>query len=209
MPASNPVISAAASSPNLTWSLIVLQKRRTPGIGPRGCGLGIDGSIATAQPASGRLFVLLVVVDLGELRVDDVLVLAAGALTAGSAVGTARAARRGLFLRLLVHCLAELHRSLRQRVGLGRDRLGVSTLQGLLEIGERVLDRAPVAFADLGAVLGQRLLGGMHQRLGVVLGLDLGLALLVFLGVRFRVLDHALDVGLGQAARSLDADLLL
>src|SRR5215470_4101865 len=208
MPAFHPVISSAASSPNLTWSLIVLQKRRTPGIGPRGCGLGIDGSIATAQPASGRLFVLLVVVDLGELRVDNVLVLAAGALTAGCAVGTTRAARRrGLFLRLLVHRLAELHRSLRQRVGLGRDRLGVGALQGLLEVGQRVLDRAPVAFADLGAVLGQRLLGGVHQRLGVVLGLDLGLALLVFLGVRFSVLDHALDVGLGQAARSLDADL--
>src|SRR5262245_34941745 len=105
MPASNPVVSAAVSSPNLTWSLMMLQKRRTPGIGPRGCGLGIDGSIATGSPASGRLFVLLVVVDLGELRVDDILVLAAGALTAGRATGTVR--RRGLFLRLLVHRLAE------------------------------------------------------------------------------------------------------
>src|SRR5262245_66404342 len=99
MPASNPVVSAAASSPNLTWSLIVLQKRRTPGIGPRGCGLGIDGSIATAQPASGRLFVLLVVVDLGELRVDDVLVLAAGTLTAGCAGGPSGTVRRRGLLR--------------------------------------------------------------------------------------------------------------
>src|SRR5215510_4604542 len=99
MPASNPVVSAAVSSPNLTWSLMMLQKRRTPGIGPRGCGLGIDGSIATGSPASGRLFVLLVVVDLGELRVDDILVLAARTLAAGSAIRAAgTTGRRGLFL---------------------------------------------------------------------------------------------------------------
>src|SRR5262245_39602826 len=142
MPASNPVVSAAASSPNLTWSLIVLQKIH-PRDWPRGCGLeSTAASQATAQPASGRLFVLLVVVDLGELRVDDVLVLAAGTLAAGSAARTAgtigTAAGRRLFLRLLVHRLAELHRSLRQRIGLGRDRLRVGALQGLLEIGERV-----------------------------------------------------------------------
>jgi hypothetical protein len=43
----------------------------------------------------------------------------------------------------------------------------------------------------------------------VVLGLDRRLALLVFLGVSLRVLDHLLDVSLGQTARRLDADLLL
>src|SRR5262245_64388791 len=92
MPASNPVISAAASSPNLTWSLMMLQKRYTPRIGPRGCGLeSTAASQATAQPASGRLLVLLVIVDFGELRVDDVLVLAAGTLAAGSAAGTGTA----------------------------------------------------------------------------------------------------------------------
>ena len=43
----------------------------------------------------------------------------------------------------------------------------------------------------------------------MVLGLDLGFALLVFLGVRFGVFHHPLDVRLGQTARCLDADLLL
>ena len=43
----------------------------------------------------------------------------------------------------------------------------------------------------------------------MVLGLDLRLALLVLLGVGLGVLDHALDVGFRQAARGLDADLLL
>src|SRR5262245_66013140 len=157
--------------------------------------------MAKAALTLGRLFVLLVVVDLGEFRVDDVLVLAAGAIAAGrSAAGTGR---RGTFLGLFVHGLAELHRGLCQRIGLGRDRCSIAALERFLEVGHRVLDRAPLALADLRAVLGERLLGGMDQRLGVVLRLDLGLALLVLFGVRFRVLDHALDVSLGQAARRL------
>src|ERR1700691_5503519 len=72
-----------------------------------------------------------------------------------------------------------------------------------------VVDFGELGLADLGAVFGQRLLGHMDKRLGVVLRLDLGFALLVFLGVRFGVLDHLLDVALGQAAGRLDADLLL
>src|SRR5215831_14026042 len=159
-----------------------------------------------AAAGSGRLLVLLVVVDLGKFRVDDVLFLAtsvaAGGRAAGSAAGRA-------FLRLLVHGLAELHRRLRQRVGLGRDRSRIAALEGFLEVGHGVLNRAPIVLADLRAVLGERLLGAVHQRLGVVLGFHLGLALLVVLGVRLRVLDHALDVGLRQPARGLDADLLL
>src|SRR5262245_18443637 len=162
MPASTPSFLPRRRRRILPGHSWCFKKDAPPGLAP-GVWTGIDGSIATAQPASGRLFVLLVVVDLGELRVDDVLVLAAGTLAPGSAARTARtarAARSGLFLRLLVHRLAQLHRSLRQRIGLGRDRLRVGALQGLLEIGERVLDRAPVAFADLGAMFGQRLLGG-------------------------------------------------
>src|SRR5262245_42241926 len=149
-----------------------------------------------ASPRLGRLFVLLVVVDLGEFRVDHVFVLAAGTSAAGTrAAGTAR--RRGTFLRLLVHGLAELHRGLRERIGLGRDRRGIAALERFLEVGHGVLDRAPIALADLRAMLAQRLLGSMDQRLSVVLRLDLGLALLVLFGVGFRILDHALDVSLG------------
>src|SRR5262249_19595005 len=111
-----------------------------------------------------RLF-LVVVVDFGELRVDDVILR--------SVLG-----RIGLGL-LLVHGLAELHRSLRQRVGLGLDRLGVVALQRFLQIADGILDRAAVGFADLRAVLGQRLLGGMHQRVGMVLGVDRLAAFLV------------------------------
>jgi hypothetical protein len=128
---------------------------------------------------------LLVVVDLGELRVDHVLFLAglARRRSAGSA-STWSAVTRLTFLLLLVHRLAELHRSLRQRIGLGLDRIGVVALERFLEIGNAVLDRLALGFVDLRAVLGQSLLGGVQQRLGVVLRLDLSLPLLVLFGVR-------------------------
>src|ERR1700730_11126429 len=103
-----------------------------------------------------RLLVVLVVVDLGEFRVDHVVLC--------SILG-----RIGLSL-LLVHRLAELHGSLRQRIGLGLDRLGV-------------VDGAAFALLDLRAMFGQRLLGGMHQRIGMVLGIDRLAALLVLGGV--------------------------
>src|SRR5206468_7483103 len=41
-----------------------------------------------------------------------------------------------------------------------------------LQIADGVLDGAALALRDLGAMLGQRLLGGMNQRIGVVLGVD-------------------------------------
>src|SRR5262249_32778664 len=136
-------------------------------------------------------------------------------LLLASAIATGRGAARAAigagsaFLLLLVHGLAELHRGLRERIGLGGNRLGVVALERLFQVGHRVLDRAPLGLADLGAVLGERLLGRMHQRLGVVLGFHLRLALLVLIGVGLGILDHLLDVGLAQAARRLDADLLL
>ena len=43
----------------------------------------------------------------------------------------------------------------------------------------------------------------------MVLGFRQRSALLVLGRMRLRILDHSLDVGVGEAARSLDADLLL
>src|SRR5262249_53369377 len=182
-------------------------KDAPPRVWPQGVGCNRKRHGKGSLPRLGRLFVFLVVVDLGEFRVDHVLVLAAGSAVGTRAAGTASGL--GTFLGLLVHGLAELHRGLRERIGLGRDRPGIAALERFLEVGHGVLDCAPIAFADLRTVLGERLLGGVDQCLGVVLRLDLGLALLVLFGVRFRVLDHALDVSLGQTARRLDADLLL
>src|SRR5258705_9856699 len=142
-----------------------------------------------------RLLVVLVVVDLSKLRVDHVVLC-----------GVLGRIALGL---LLVHGLAELHRSLRQRVGLGLDRLGVVALQRFLQIADGVLDGAALGVGDLRAVLGQRLLGRMHQSVGVVLGVDRLAALLVLGRIGLGVLDHLLDVGFGQAAGRLDPDLLL
>src|ERR1700712_2814700 len=146
------------------------------------------------QARLSRLLVVLVVVDFGEFRVDHVIL---GGILGGVGLGL-----------LLVHGLAELHRSLRQRVGLGRDRLGVIALQRFLQIANGVLDGAALALLDLGAMFSQRLLGRMHQRIGMVLGVHRLAALLVLRGVGFGVLDHLLNVGLGQATRGLDANLL-
>src|SRR5712671_3924435 len=157
----------------------------------------------SGQFASGRLFgVLLVVVDFSEFRVDHVFLLG----RASTRCVTTGATRP--LLCLLIHSFTKLHRSLCKRIALGLDGLRIGPLEGFLEVRHRGFDGTPLGLANLGAVFGQRLLGGMDQGFGVVLGLDLGLALLVFLGVGLGILDHALDVGVAQTTRSLDADLL-
>src|ERR1035437_8506755 len=112
-----------------------------------------------------RLLVVLVVVNLGKFGVDHIVL--------GGILG------RIAFGLLFVHRLAELHRSLRQRVGLGLDRLGIVALQRFLQIADGVLDGAALALGDLRAMFGQRLLGGMHQPIGVVLGINRLAAFLV------------------------------
>src|SRR4051794_14473016 len=130
-------------------------------------------------PVSRRLGgFLLVVVDLGELRIDHVLFLAGLARRRSTrstrtwSTSTWLASARLTFLLLLVHRFAKLHRSLRQRVGLGLDRVGVVALERFLEIGNAVLDRLALRLTDLRAMLGQSLLGGVQQRLGVILRLN-------------------------------------
>src|SRR5262245_40426071 len=165
--------------------VIALAPTRMAGTGPA---IAFNNRMAEATTLRA-LLVLLVVVDLSELRVHDIFLRAGRTARRSTALTVGAAARLGLF----VHGLAELHRCLRQGVGLGLDRLGIAALQRLLEIREGILDGAAFVFADLRAVLGQRLLGCMHHGLGVVFRLDLGLALLVLLGMRLGVLDHALD----------------
>src|SRR5687768_11866906 len=99
----------------------------------RGCRLQWKPGMPAASCRLSGLLVLLVVVDLGKFRIDNVLFLAAGTLAADAARSTGPA---GTVLRLLVHGLAELHRGLRQRVGLGGDGSGIVALQRFLEIGD-------------------------------------------------------------------------
>src|SRR6185437_13135216 len=146
---------------------------------------------------SGRLLVVLHFLEVG---VDDIVV---GRLGATRSLGF----RFGL--AGLVHRFAELHGGLRQGVGLFLDRLGVLALEHALQVGKRRLDRGLLVGTDLVAVILERLLGRMDEALGLVLGLD-GLTLgLVRRGVRLGFLDHAVDVGIAETTRGLDADLLL
>ena len=58
-------------------------------------------------------------------------------------------------------------------------------------------------------MLGQRLLGGMHQRVRMVLGIDRLTALFVLGRIGLGVLDHFLDVSFRQTTRCLNADALV
>src|SRR3546814_4737605 len=61
---------------------------------------------------------------------------------------------------------------------------------------------------DLVAMLGKLALAGVDQAFGVVLGFGRLAPLLVLGGELLGVLHHLLDVGVAQAARRLDLDLL-
>src|SRR4029077_11789038 len=167
-----------------------------------------------------RRFVLLLVVDFLEIGVDHLVVrLAARGARAGTGTPTSPGAAGGAAavtgmgvarrLGLLVHRLAELHRKLGERLGLGGDRRDVVAGQHLAQFRDRRLERRLLGSRHLVAAVPDGALGGVDQALGLVLGLDQGALLLVLLGVALGVLDHALDIGVAQAPRGLDADLLL
>src|SRR5690242_12733580 len=95
-----------------------------------GGAIRMSATASNALAALSRLFVLFVVVDLGELGIDDVFLLAVSARCSACAIA-------GLLLcGLLVHRFAELHRRLRQGIGLGRDGFGVAGLERLFKIGQ-------------------------------------------------------------------------
>ena len=85
-----PVMHVAASSPDLMPAVThdSFKNRCTPGSEPGGasCLRSTVTALPAPPPRSGRLLVLLVVVDLGEFRVDDVLLLAGSPPAAPPAV---------------------------------------------------------------------------------------------------------------------------
>src|SRR4051794_15194912 len=107
----------------------------------------VSCSSAMRRLARGLSRLLLVVVDLGELRVDDIVLRSrAGSRSAARRIGSTRT--RLILLGLCVHCLTELHRGLCKRIGLRLDVLGVVALHGFLQGRERILNRAPLGLAD-------------------------------------------------------------
>src|SRR3546814_9078138 len=105
-------------------------------------------------------------------------------------------------------CLAELHRDLRERVGLFLHRFGIAAVDRGLGVGDRRFDLTLERGVDLVAMLGQLAFGGVDQAFGVVLRFGRLAALLVLIGELLGILDHRFDVRIGQVARGLDADRL-
>src|SRR6185369_10227123 len=92
------------------------------------------------------------------------------------------------------HLLAGLGELLRR----GLDRLGVVTLERLLQLGDAVLDLGLDVVGDLVLVLLQELLGLVDEALRLVAALHRLAALAVLLGVLLGIADHLVDVGLRQ-----------
>src|SRR5215204_738163 len=159
-----------------------LQEKAAPGQAPEA---------AYAASLSGTA--LLLIVDFLEIGVNDLVV--AGAAAASSAGARPRAAGTGPgaalrpagFLLRLVHRLAELHRDLGQRLGLGLDLLDVLAAEHVLQGLDRALHGLSVGCGELVARLLQTALGGMDQAVGLVPRLDQLAQLLVIGSVRLGV----------------------
>src|SRR5204862_8190980 len=152
----------------------------------------------------------LLVLNFRELGVDDIRVVLLAGLGFRCAAWL-RTLRTSLRFRLLlgVDLLAQLLRRLRQRLALGFDLGLVLGLEYGLGVLERGLDLFLLGRVDLVAVVLERLLHGVYQRLGRVPRVDELERLLVFLGVRLGVFHHALDLGFVQTRARLDLDLVL
>ena len=87
--------------------------------------------------------------------------------------------------------------------------LEVIGLERFLRLAQRLLERLPVRFPELRAVLPEGALGRIHERVGLVAHLDLLLALRIVGRVRLGLLHHAVDFVLRETGRRGDRDVLL
>ncbi|EON15887.1 NAD-specific glutamate dehydrogenase [Cupriavidus sp. GA3-3] len=152
---------------------------------------------------------LLLVVDFLEFGVHNVVVLRLRLLATGRA-GTGSSTGRGAFASLGLHVgvdlLAQLLADFGQRVDLGIDLGLVAAASGVFQFLDRGFDLFLLAGFQLVAVFGERFLGRVDQRVGLVAGISQLAGLLVFLGVGLGVLHHALDLVFRQARVRLDGD---
>src|SRR5207237_5813445 len=121
----------------------------------------------------------------------------------------ARAGRLSLRLCRAVHELLELVRRTTETILGALHPLDIPALQRFTRLGELVVYRLAIVLRKLGAVLTQRALGRIHERVGLVAHFDLLLPLRVLGGVRLGLLHHPVDLVLGQAGRRGDGDVLL
>ena len=118
---------------------------------------------------------------------------------------------RGLRLRgrLRVEGLGELLGRLLERVRLLLDLVHVRGIEHAAELHDATLDRRGVGLGELVAVLLQRALGLVRERLGDVPRVGELAQLVRLVRVRLGLADHPLHLVLLEARAALDADLLL
>src|SRR6478609_7540525 len=134
------------------------------------------------SPATGRQRLvsarpLLVALDFLEVGVDDVVVYRL------RVIGRLLLAGGLLSLHVGVHLFAQLLRCGRQGFHLGVDRGLVAFLQRVFQVLDGGFDAFLFGSFELVAVLGQRLAGGVHQRVGLVARLSQLGNTVIFLGV--------------------------
>src|SRR5207244_4191898 len=114
------------------------------------------------------------------------------------------AARRrpGLLVQTLGHAVAQLGEPLYG----GLQRVGIFAFERLPRLGDRALDVAGLALADLVLVVGEQLLDAVGEGVGLVAQIDHLALALVLVGVRLGVLDHLLDLALLETRRRGDGD---
>ena len=100
-------------------------------------------------------------------------------------------------------------RSCGQSLNRRLDGIDIVALQGFLDVFDLILYVGFGLGIYLVAQFLEALLGGMNQRIGLVLGLDQFPSLLVLFGVNFCVFFHLVDLFLGQTGRSGNPDRLL
>src|SRR5690606_38838575 len=139
---------------------------------------GIYPLLRSPKPLPGSRL-LVVVLDFGELGVDDVLG-GGSALAAGGSTTTALRRGRGRCEQRLAGFL--------ERLGLGLDLGLVVALHRRLDVGDRGLGAADDVPADLVAIVLDRAAGGVDQAVGLVARLHQLVELAVFLAVGLGIL---------------------
>src|SRR5580765_6031295 len=151
---------------------------------------------------------LLLVFDFLVFRIHYVAVVLfrVAALGIRIRIAAARGLLRGLLFR--IHLLGQLVRRGGQRLRFGVDGFLVVAFQRFFGFLQSCLDLGLFIGRNLVAVFRQRFLHRVHERVGLVARGDELERLLVFLGVRFGVLHHALDLVLLQSRVRLNFDLV-
>ncbi|ELA00912.1 NAD-specific glutamate dehydrogenase [Cupriavidus sp. HMR-1] len=183
-----------------------VQPRFAPGVRQPSPGVG-NGWRRRHHPRRHPPSRLLLVVHFLELGIHDVVVLRLGLLLcAAGCAGTCRRTFTGLGLHVGVDLLAQLLADFGQRIDLGVDLGLVTTAGGIFQVLDRGFDLFLLAGFELVAVLAQRLARRVDQRVGLVAGVGQLTGALVFLGIGFGILHHALDLVFGQTRVRLDRD---